>query len=490
MITANEFNLSAITEFCFFDFLKKEYGIVIHDHQVDVFRTAIDKTCVRYGFMTTEQLLDRINTDGFCEERNYLIEKVTVDESYFFRDSLQIDYLKNVFFPKIIEQKRKQNNKQIRIWSAGCSTGQEIYSMAIILHELLIDYDSWNIHLIGTDINHQSLSQARKAEYTSWGIRTHNDLMNNVGYFHQLDEDCYVLNDLFKKQTTFSYLNLAEDTFPSIMQGICALDLILCRNVFIYFEQNTILKTCRKFAESLNADGILLLSATDPMQEASTLFQPEKFGNVFYFKLKPEINDFQPQAKINTGNAFSYETAPSSPATITLNDKKQEIIKQLATGDWSMALEVVDQSILLYQQDADLYQFKAKCLTNLGQMIDARDACEKSIQINPMEPHSYLLFGLILIQLDLYEDAENAFRKTIFLNSSFMEAHYQLGQVLLYKNKKKEAIKSIQNAITLASKENPDRPIHNVIALTYSGFSQVMKNELELINKGIELYES
>lgn len=488
----NEFKLSPITESGFFDFLTKQYGIVIHDHQMDVFRTAIDKTCVRYGFTAAEQLLDKVNIDSFCEERNYLIEQVTVDESYFLRDNLQIEYLKNDFFPKIIEQKRKENNKQIRIWSAGCSTGQEIYSMAIILHELLIDFDSWNLHLMGTDINHRSLNIAKKAEYSSWGIRTHSDLMNNVGYFQRLQDDCYVLNDVFKKKVTFSYLNLAEDTFPSIMQGICALDLILCRNVFIYFERNTIEKTCRKFSESLNSNGILLLSATDPMEGASKHLQSEKSNSVLYFKPKPLITNYQPQTEIKTKNRFNNTVGEikSASTTPTLDDIKQRIIKQLAMAEWLPALDEIEKCIQLYKQDADLYQFKAKCLTNLGQMTDAKEACKRSIQIDPMDPHSYLLFGLVLIQLGLYEKAENAFRKTIFLNSSFMEAHYQLGQVLFYKNKKIEAIKSIQNAINIANKENPDRSIHNVIALTYSGFSRVMKNELELICKGMELYES
>jgi len=439
-------------------------------------------------------LLQKITHNPFCQEHLFLIEKITVDESYFFRDEFQIEFLRNDFLPKLIEQKRRLGDKQIRIWSAGCSTGQEIYSLTILLHQLLPDYDRWNLHLIGTDINYQSLNQAKEAVYTTWGIRTSRDFINKSGYFSCLSEDRYVVADFIKEKVKFSYLNLAEETFPSIMQGVCALDLILCRNVFIYFDHVTIKKTCHKMYESLNVDGVLMLSVTDPLNLSTDLFTSEKTADVFYFRKKTALSSdrlgVEGRRNANKNrNKNKWLTVDNALPQTNLSHVKQSIINELAIADWHAALKQTEQALLDYEGDAELYQFKAKCLTNLGKMAEARVACEHSIHYDPVEPHSYLLYGLILIQLGMFHDAEKAFRQTIFLNYAFMEAHYQLGQVLLYKGQKKEAIKSIQNALTIAAQETPDRPIHNVISLTYSSFSAVMKNELELIKKGVVAHE-
>lgn len=485
--------LSTLTEKHFLDFFSEVYGLNIHDHQLDNLRLAINVTCISHGYLEPEALLQKIISEPFCQERLFLIEKITIDESYFFRDEFQIDFLRNDFLPKLIEHKRCSGDKQIRVWSAGCSTGQEIYSLAILLHQLLPDYDSWNLHLIGTDINYQSLNQAKEAEYNAWGIRTHTDFIKNSGYFSCIGEDRYVVNDFIKDKVKFSYLNLAEETFPSIMQGVCVLDLILCRNVFIYFEKETIKNTCAKFDESLNIGGILMLSVTDPMNMSADLFATEKCGDVFYFKKKtarfsydePIVEENKKRYQDNSQLLAVDKNIPQ----ISLSDFKHSIVNAMAIADWKSALKQTENALLVSESDAELFQFKAKCLTNLGEMTNAKIACEKSIYYNAVEPHSYLLYGLILMQLGMLPDAEKAFRQTIFLNYSFMEAHYQLGQVLLYKGRKKDAIKSIQNALTIAAQEKPERPIHNVISLTYSSFSEVMRNELELIEKGIVSHE-
>lgn len=471
----------------FLNFFRREYGINILAHQYDNVRLAIDKTCTQYSVLMSEELLNKISADVNCAERKYLIEKITIDESYFFRDELQISFLKNEFLPQLIADKRKLGDKQLRIWSAGCSTGQEIYSLAIILHQLLPDYEEWNLHLIGTDINHQSLHYAQQGEYNLWGIRAHQDFVEYSGYFNKVAENKYALNDFIKRRVTFSYLNLAEGTFPSIMQGVCALDLILCRNVFIYFDPQTISATYKKFSESLNMHGVLMLAATDPIADYCQQLKVIHNHGIFYFKKTFEFS-------LDTAVTDAQSSRSNiSPSVLLLSDTetdannlealKRSIISEFSVANWTNALEKIEQALLTNQQEADLLQFKAKCLINLGRTSQAKVACEQSLLYNAIEPHSYLLYGLILLQLSLLDEAEKAFRQTIFLNASFMEAHYQLGQVMLSKGLKKEAMKSIRNAIGIAEKEQPNRAVHNVIALTYSSFSEAMKNELELIKQ-------
>ncbi|MBC8285264.1 MAG: hypothetical protein H8E32_15730 [Nitrospinae bacterium] len=107
-----------------------------------------------------------------------LITFITIGESYFFRDKGQIDLLKTSILPEIIE-KRKADRK-LRIWSAGCSTGEEPYSLAILLNELLPKNENWNLYLLGTDINEEALMKARKGFFTSWSFRGVNPLNHNL----------------------------------------------------------------------------------------------------------------------------------------------------------------------------------------------------------------------------------------------------------------------------------------------------------------------
>ncbi len=477
---SNKLVLTAYDEQCFAVFIQQAYGINIHDHQLEKFRDSISAICLAEGYLGAQALLQKMIAEPFCAERIKLIENITIDESYFFRDDTQIDFLKYDYLPKLIEKKRQVGDKQLRIWSAGCSTGQEIYSIAILLHKLLVDYDSWNLHLLGTDISHQSLSRAKHAEYSAWNIRTGQGFISSSGYFQELAEDHFRLSDEIKAKVNFSYLNLAEDSFPSIMSGTCALDIILCRNVFIYFDEATIRRANSRFSESLNENGILMLSATDPLIIDKDYFIQERKENVFFLRKKslffapitPPVAEPKIQL-VQQSNKQAFE--------LNLAEAKRLIIKHLSAAEWQIGLNQVNKTLESDVYDAELLQFKAKCLINLGQMSAAQKACEQSIIQDDVEPHSYLLYGLILMQRGYLSEAETAFRQTIFLNNAFMEAHYQLGQILLKKGKKKLAIKSIQNALALAALEKPDRPIHNVIPLTYSSFSGIMKNELELI---------
>lgn len=476
----------------FKQFLAASYGLYIHAHQNDKFKLAIYKTCQDFG-AEPGQLLAKLKADSLCPERLAFIQQITVDESYFFRDENQHQFLKNEFLPALIAQKRLQQDKHIRIWSAGCSTGQEIYSIAILLHQLLIDFADWQLHLIASDINHQSLKHALKAEYNAWEIRSNHDFILQGGYFTAMENGNYQLNEIIKKQVKFFFLNLAEDSFPSLMNQTCNLDLILCRNVFIYFQPHVVMQTCAKFSQALRPGGVLMLSATDPMNLATPQLISQHSGDVFYFKrIEDDYVDFnhltEPSVKLNL--AEQHSSAPlytrDSKKAEDFSELKSKILPLLAENRWHEVLSLANEASISHAENSELAQFKAKALVNLGLFDQAKSACEQSIRLNDLDPHSYLLYGSILLQLNLYDEAEKAFRQTIFLNYDFMEAHYQLGQVLLYKGQQKQAIKAIKNALRLAEDGEACRPVHNVIALTYSSFAETIKNELSVLDKDLK----
>ncbi len=195
-------------------------------------------------------------------EWKQLLQLLTTGESYFFRDSGQIFLLKNIVLPELIAYQKQvwqQQGKErptLRIWSAGCSTGEEAYSLAILVTELIPDWQSWHLHILGTDINIESIKKARQGVYGDWSFRTV-DEQKKTAYFTRLKNNNWQIKDWIKQLVKFEYGNLVKDNFPDFKSDIYMMDLIVCRNVFVYFEAEAIAQVLRKFNQTLRPGGYL-----------------------------------------------------------------------------------------------------------------------------------------------------------------------------------------------------------------------------------------
>lgn len=241
-------------EFC--KLVVKHTGIVVdceHNNDVsDVLAKRIKETGSR-SWKVYRHLLQNGNKE--CKiEWEHLAVSLTVGESYFFRDSGQFDVISTELLPLIIDRNRK--SKRIKIWSAGCSTGEETYSLAMTLDGVLPARDGWDIDIIGTDINRDFLSRARKGRYSEWSFRMADDVTRAI-YFKKKNDEWQVSEEI-RSMARFQLLNLIDDKYPDIVSGISDFDLILCRNVFIYFEQKTVIQVVRKLIQCLSPNGFLI----------------------------------------------------------------------------------------------------------------------------------------------------------------------------------------------------------------------------------------
>jgi chemotaxis protein methyltransferase CheR len=187
-------------------------------------------------------------------ELDQLIALLTIGETYFLRHRELFDALRNVALPEIID--RNRTTKRLRVWSAGCSTGPEAYSVSILLRRDFGDaVHGWNISILGTDINRPFLSQATEARYEEWAFR---------GTSPELRSECFEdqgkswrIAPRFQEGVTFQYHNLARHPFPSLVHNLLASDLILCRNVLIYFASEIVERIVSQLAECLVPGGWL-----------------------------------------------------------------------------------------------------------------------------------------------------------------------------------------------------------------------------------------
>jgi len=219
---------------------------------------------------------------------------LTTNESYFMRDKGQFSLLEKVIFPELIAQKRKLHETfgiqpTLRIWSAGCSTGEEPYSLAIILKQLIPDWEKWKILVLGTDINQEVIEKAQRGIYSLWSFRLVDPELQRR-YFDRRKID-WKINRNLRQLVSFSCVNLVTDTFPDIYTDINNMDLILCRNVFVYFEDQYISQVLKKFAKTLRPGGYLMTGHAEVHNHVMHDFQPKVFPESVVYQVKNVLGE-------------------------------------------------------------------------------------------------------------------------------------------------------------------------------------------------------
>ncbi|NNM59105.1 MAG: hypothetical protein HKM04_04755 [Legionellales bacterium] len=476
-------------EGAFLTLIRERLGIIIHPHQkMDLHHTLLE-ACQKFSLTPEEYLHILTFSSNNSLEFSHLIAGITIGETYFFRDNNQMQLLNDNLLPELIQSKRERDEYTIRIWSAGCSTGEDIYTIAMMLCELIPDYKRWSLQLMGTDINAISLQKATLGRYTQWSMRTITDYFKNK-YFTPVNH-CFQISPQLRELVNFSYLNLNENTYPSILNGTNARDLILCCNVLIYFDNVSIANLMKKLEDCLVPGGYLLLGASDPVILKETeLLQHHSQG--LYFS-RPAEKQWSPPSNpllitsANTGAAkptlVKTTLAPITDLPKHTTPELGLITKLMRESQWQEALNIIDKNIIQGKKTIFLLDAKATALANLGKLSLAIICCHESMSLDPSNKQSYFTHAMILLELNQLTEAETLLRKAIFFDHRFVEAHYQLG-LLLFRCKNPEAgLKCFRNALSIAKNEKSDYPVSEFSNLTFKQLVTILENELVIYSK-------
>jgi chemotaxis protein methyltransferase CheR len=211
-----------------------------------------------------------------------LATRLTVGETYFFREKRSLEVFERDIVPELI-QARAGPGRPIRIWSAGCATGEEPYSLAIVLSRLMAALKNWNVEILATDLNSKSLQKASEGIYGEWSFRGTPPWVQRA-YFEAVEKDRWAINPAIKKMVTFAQLNLIDDAYPPVSICSSRLDVIFCRNVLMYFTPEGMRKVVRQLHRSLATDGWLIVSPTETSQELFSEFATIAFGDVTLYR--------------------------------------------------------------------------------------------------------------------------------------------------------------------------------------------------------------
>lgn len=234
------------------------------------------------GCGTFTGLVERAKSEPSRTLERRIIDAITTNETLFFRDTAPFDLLRHKIVPEMIDRRAKTGAARIRIWSAACSTGQEIYSIAILLKELLGDPDRYGVRLVGTDISDQAVARASRGLYNATEIaRGLSEPLRNKYFYSAQTRDGWQIRDEIRAMASFKHQNLMGD-----LSTLGKFDVIFCRNVAIYFSEADKISLFRRIERALEPNGYLVIGAMESLNGTGPQFESKRHLRSVYYQVK------------------------------------------------------------------------------------------------------------------------------------------------------------------------------------------------------------
>ncbi len=421
------------------------------------------------------------------QELQKLLQFLTVGETFFFRYHAHFSALMQQVLPEIAG---RGADGRIRLWSAGCSTGEEPYTMAMAVMEALPDWDKRDIRILATDINNRSLMRAREGVYSEWKLRvTEKHYLER--YFRRIGAS-FVVRDEVKSLVEFAHLNLqTAHNSPHPMQGE-GFDAIFCRNVMIYFTTPTTKRVVEGFASSLREGGYLFLGHSETLSHISTRFERQLHDGGFYYRKREQY----PEAGSGTVAAPPQKSLPQSRpapppprpdrATPTATAAREKSIEELHAEALTLVeeerfeqAETVFRRILEKEHEHTGAMLGiALILANNGSFDAALEQCGRALQLDDLLPEAYLLRGLVHEMLDREREACQEYRKAILLKMDFVMPHYHLGRLYFRTGQEKDGLRELKNSMKLLEKSARESIIPYSGGLSREVFLEQLREEI------------
>lgn len=366
-------------------------------------------------------------------ELDQIIERLTIGETYFFRHRELFDAIRDVALPEILERNRA--TQRIRVWSAGCSTGAEAYSLSILLRRKLpTAIKGWNISIVGTDINRPFLAQATAGQFEEWAFR---------GTTPEFRRECFQENTRatkswqiapqFQVGVTFQYHNLVRHPFPSLVHNLLGFDLILCRNVLIYFAPDVAQRIISQLAQCLAPGGWLAVGHAENGAHFQTWFETVNLcGATLHRKAdSPASRPAIPVAPRPNSTVRSAAQTDATGRPRTVERRLAAPARSLRTSSTSPEIEQVRR------------------LADQGKVDAALALCQTLISGETLNAVPFFYQGLLLDQVAGHDAALDALNRAIYLDHEFVLAHYYLGLVQRKLADVRGATKSFRNVLRL-----------------------------------------
>ena len=457
------------------------------------------------------ELRDALNSHSAVMDQ--LVNQLTVGETYFFREAAQFDLIRETIIPEIIN--RRGLGHTIRAWSAGCASGEEAYSLAIVFHQQL---HAGQFNILATDISEAALRKARQAVFRPWSLR--GNAMAAAEPYMIPKDDAFQLRENIKSRVTFRPLNLAANIYPSLANGTSDVDLILCRNVLIYFGHDTIREIGERLCKCLAPGGWLLTASGDPSLSGIANFETVATKTGIAYRKSTQANALIPRRQDRSSEFYQESSEPqesskiqatsgpdrsasdstrrppptlrsttrSSDGTLprattaraTTDDSKgwksdvDRPGKQAAIGSASeAAASPSSHDLARTALGSGNFERAVKMTENLGDdpvacqinvkataAIDSAAALEKcrtAVGRHALSEELHYLYGVLLVDANRNLEALQSLQKVIFLNRSLVMPHFLFGSIQLQHGQLESARRHFRNVCELCALRPPDQ---------------------------------
>jgi chemotaxis protein methyltransferase CheR len=406
-----------------------------------------------------------------------LATHLTIGETYFFRERPSFNAIANEVLPILIHR-RRAGIRRLRIWSAACSTGEEAYSLAILVQQILPDWQEWNVSILATDINPMFLRKAEAGIYGEWSFRESGPDFRQR-YFTPAGERRYRIRADVRELVTFAELNLAQDGFPSVATDTNAMDLILCRNVLTDFTPAHARKLVASLRNALVDDGWLIAAPSECSPALFAGFTAVNFpGSILYRKRGPN----EPVTRsTDIPRVFGPEPAFSAPLAAQSVDALLSSAPDADSAPLDSHAALLDEARALYasgryrdtvtvlraefagagsaREDVRLLAVYARALANQGDLAVALAACERWIERASLDAAAHYLSAMVLQELGERARARDALQRAVALKPDFALAHFALGNRARAEARHAEAQKHFRHAARLLEERDAEEPV-------------------------------
>jgi len=464
--------------------IKEKSGICFDKSGSDLLSAEIQNMMTRTGRKTPEACYELLLNNS--EEFFRFLNLITVNETYFFREPAHLHLFSEKLLPEIFTARVR--GEKIRILSAGCSTGEEPYSLTILLWQKYGSDTKKLFSVIGADIDTSAIQKAREGIYTARAFRTSEPALKTC--FTDLGSSRFRIKENIRSAVCFHILNLLNAPYPQQIQNI---DFIFYRNVSIYFDPAARKKIFRNLADILNPGGYLIVSATETLSHDYSILSLIQRDGIFLFCKNTENPPTSARSE-NRSRFFAPSSAyrdrdqslkhvprqtvfsgtDHSPAASEMHQSRNAQISGTAsqpqehkkeslspedlcrkalslaqTRAYDSALDLLKKTIDAHPSFLPAKTIMAGILFNTGQTEAAARICEEAVQNNPLCLEACLLLGLIAKSQGQTEEALRRLRQAIYIRSSAWLPHFHTAEICRIQGEDQKAIREYQTVITL-----------------------------------------
>jgi chemotaxis protein methyltransferase CheR len=408
------------------EYLIKSTGLAYYAAKDAELARRLGRRLTGLGVRDCAAYLDRLRNPGQgATEMDALVAEITIGETHFFRHREHFDALRDIVLPGLMA--RKAVERRLRIWCAGCADGAEPYSLSILLRrELGQVLVGWDVAILGTDINRQFLANARAGRFEEWSFRATPDDVRRA-CFEQKGKH-WVIAPEYRVGVSFQFHNLVANPFPPLGE-FSAFDLIICRNVMIYFSPELMRTVVSQFHNCLEPGGWLLVGPAEPNMAHFTLFQVVNAPGVTLYQRPTFSASLQDEKQAEDVAAWFAEVEAEPKAELKFRPAAELRVAAMAPPMPSPSL-------------AELRGFADR-----GEWANAVRCGKELAESEKLDALVHFHYALVLEQAGDFAQAEKSLRKAIYLNRQAPLAHYHLGLLLQSRGEPRGAARCFDNVL-------------------------------------------